>query len=93
MLIEKEVAIFNRQVQALVSAQQRMEDEGCPNVLAPEETRRIAENLATEDLARGSVRVGTQVRNGAIARADVSARKIAVQHGPRIPGGRGNGQA
>lgn len=41
---------------------------------------------------KGSNRIGLQVRNGAIARADVAAGKVAEQNGPRIPGRNGNGR-
>ena len=41
------------------------------------------------DLRAGSI--GGQVRDRAIVSADRAAREVAIQNGPRIPGGQGNG--
>lgn len=90
MALDKEAAAFMGRVSALINAQQRMEYEGCPNVMSPDETRYIAESLATVDFARNSAMFGARVRSGAIARADIKASRIAKLNGPRIPG-RGNG--
>lgn len=53
----------------------------------------IGEPIEPRFEIRGSNRLGKQTRNGAIASADVTARNLAIQHGPRIPGRNGTGRA
>lgn len=98
-------AEFEARARAYELAQQRMEDDGCPHVLPPQETRAIAESLAAVryypdgTVARyrpeiGSGRFGRQiVLEGPISTANRLDAKKAERTGPRIPGGNGNGRA
>lgn len=89
MSVDRMIEGYQVRARDLVTAQQRMEDDGCPHALPFAETLRFAANIARVDLASGSA-IGKQILSGQISRiSDLDARRARV-HDLGAPGPKGN---